>query len=66
MQMVALGPTICIKAQVWLWIGQGQRWEVSHHSDRPPVQKGYGANLEYVGEIGGQLCDRRGKMEVPA
>ena len=39
---------------------------VSHHSDCPPVQKGYGANLEYVGEIGGQLRDSRGKMEVPA
>ena len=64
--MVALGATICIKAQVRLWIGQGQRWEVGHHSDRPPEQKGYGANLEYVGEIGGQLRDCQEKMEVLA
>ena len=66
MQMVALGAAICIMAQVQLWIGQGQGCGVGRHSDRPPVQKGYGANLEYVGDISGQLHDRRGKMEVPA
>ena len=64
--MVALGAAICIRILLRLRIGQSHDRAGSHYGDRPPVQKGYGANLEYVKGIGGQLGGHWRKMEVLA
>ena len=56
----------CIRAQLLLRIGRSQDCAGSCYGNRLPVQKDYGANLEYVKGIGGQPGGHRGKMEVPA
>ena len=37
-----------------------------HYGNCPPVQKGSGVDLGYVGVVDGLLGDHRGKMEVQA
>ena len=64
--MVALGAAICIWAQLRLRIGQSQDWAGGRYGDWPPVQKGYGANLEYIPGNGGRPGGHQGKKEVLA
>ena len=64
--MVALGAAICIRPRYGCGLAEANGRAGGRYGDRLPVQKGYGANLEYMRGLGGQLGGHQGKMEVPA